>query len=262
MADTGIKGVDLYYRNGGKWQYINTGRPSGVENESILAEDMHREMREFRLYLPLYDGVTSLEIGVEESSEFIKPGMPNHKPIVFYGTSITQGGCASRPGMAHTNIISRKLDIEVINFGFSGNGKMETEIAELIAGIDADFYVIECVPNMTAEEVSERTLPLVKTIRERHPRVPLVLVENLIYEKAYLDRELRKVIDTKNEALKAQFSTIVESGIDNVFYISQENAMGGSHEGTVDGVHFTDLGFKLYADFLLSKFEEFGLINN
>ena len=108
-----------------------------------------------------------------------KPIKYAEKPIVFYGTSITQGGCATRPGMAHTNIISRKLNVECINYGFSGNGRMEAEIAELIADIDAKFYVIECMANVSKDQIKENTIPLVNIIREKHPKTPILFVENI-----------------------------------------------------------------------------------
>ena len=143
MAETGIKGIDLYFKNKGYWQYINTGRPVGIINESSLIDNMTKKMREFKIFLPLYDGIENIEVGIDSNSIIQKPTENDKKPIIFYGTSITQGGCASRPGMAHTNIISRKLDIECINFGFSGNGGMEQPIAKLISELDPLVYVIE-----------------------------------------------------------------------------------------------------------------------
>ena len=148
MPDTGIKGVDLYFKDNDEWQYINTGVPIGFNNEYKLVENMENELREYKLFLPLYDGIKNIEIGVDSLSYVKKPKSNEKKPIVFYGTSITQGACASRPGMAHTNIISRQLDRDVINFGFSGNGRMEESIANLISDSNPIFYVIECMPNI------------------------------------------------------------------------------------------------------------------
>jgi hypothetical protein len=260
MAETGIKGVDLYFNNNGNWQYLNTAQPSGIENEYVLIKDMPAETREFKMYLPLYDGVKSIEIGIDSNSVIEKPVKENHKSIIFYGTSITQGGCASRPGMAHTNIISRKLNVDCINFGFSGNGKMEQPINELISEYNPLFYVIECLPNMTAEQVRSNTIPLVKTIQNKQPETPILFVENFLYESSVLDKKKEEVIHEKNAALKAEYKKMVDSGFKNIFYISSENATGEDHEGTVDGVHFTDLGFIRYADFLIDKFEQLGLV--
>ncbi len=109
MPETGIKGIDIYFKHNDGWQYLNTGRPQGLLSESTLVENMPVEEREYKIFLPLYDGVKNIEVGIDASSYIKVPEVIDSKPIIFYGTSITQGGCASRPGMAHTNIISRKL---------------------------------------------------------------------------------------------------------------------------------------------------------
>lgn len=260
MAETGIKGVDLYFNNKGNWQYLNTARPSGIENESKLIKDMSNEMREFKMFLPLYDGIKSIEIGIDSNSVIKRPLKKNPRSIVFYGTSITQGGCASRPGMAHTNIISRKLNIDCINFGFSGNGIMEQPINDLISEFNPLFYVIECLPNMSAEQVKNSTIPLVKTLQNKRPKTPIIFVENFLGEASALDKKEEALTNEKNATLKTEYIKMIESGFKNVFYISSENATGDDHEGTVDGIHFTDLGFIRYADFLIDKFVQFGLI--
>ncbi len=260
MAETGIKGIDLYFNNKGNWQYVNTARPTGIDNEFLLIENMSHKLREYKMYLPLYDGVAKIEVGIDSGSVIKKPLDAYGEFIVFYGTSITQGGCASRPGMAHTNIISRKLNMDCINFGFSGNGRMEQPINELIAALDPTFYVIECLPNMNPGQVTERTIPLVKTIRAKHPETPILFVENFIYDTSVLNQELSELISDKNAALKTEYAKMMKAGFENVFYIDSKDALGEDHEGTVDGVHFTDLGFLRYADFLIERFEKLGLV--
>jgi hypothetical protein len=262
MAETGIKGVDLYFKNKDNWQYLNTARPEGIKNESSLIDNMSTEMREFKIFLPLYDGISNIEVGIDSKSIIEKPVRNGNKPIIFYGTSITQGGCASRPGMAHTNIISRKLNIDCINFGFSGNGRMEQSIAKLISDLDPLFYVIECMPNMiNTENVTNKTIPLVNTIRDKNPETPIILVENFISEPSVLDKKGKEWIEKMNRALKNEYEKMIEDGYNNLFYVNSKNATGRDHEGTVDGVHFTDLGFLRYADFLIDRFDEFKLIN-
>ena len=262
MADTGIKGIDLYFNNSGQWQYVGTGRPSGKINEQLIIENMDLEMREYKLYLPLYDGIESLDIGIDPNSLINKPTKSNSQPIVFYGTSITQGGCASRPGMAHTNIISRKLNIDCINFGFRGNGRMETSIGTLIAGIDASLFVIECMANVNRDMVSKNTVPLVKIIREKHPNTPIIFIENIIFESGYLDNTVKEESDNKNIELKNQYNKMLKEGIANIFYVDNTDAIGTDHEGTVDGVHFTDLGFMRYADYLIDNFYKLGILDS
>jgi len=262
MAETGIKGIDLYFKNKDTWQYINTGRPEGIKNESILIDNMTEKMREFKIFLPLYDGIVNIEVGIDSNSVIKKPLKNNKKPIIFYGTSITQGGCASRPGMAHTNIISRKLDLDCINFGFSGNGRMEQPIAKLISESKPLFYVIECMPNMiNAENVTNKTIPLVDTIRENNTEAPIILVDYFIPTTSILDKKTENEISGMNLALKTEYEKMISKGYNNILYVKSENAIGDDNEGTVDAVHFTDLGFLRYSDFLIDKFVEFGLID-
>ncbi len=275
MAATGIKGIDLYTKYNNKWRYVTTAGalvglktyqnksiPADNINEYELIKNMTPEFREYKLFLPLYDGVTKLEVGIDSTASIEKASPSTVKPIVFYGTSITQGGCASRPGMAHTNIISRKLDVDCINYGFSGNGRMETPIVELISEIDARFYVIECLQNMDSERVSERVKPLVDIIRTKHPHTPIVLVENMMYTTAFLDHTEETRLIQENAALKNEYDKIIKSGTPNIFYIKDNKDFLVDNEGTVDGVHLTDLGFLRYADYLMENFKKFKLIKD
>jgi lysophospholipase L1-like esterase len=261
MAETGIKGIDLYFKNGTEWQYLNTARPSGKSNDYLLIDNMTPVMREFRMYLPLYDGVTRLEIGIDSLGDMVKPRESTRKPIVFYGTSITQGGCASRPGMVHTSIISRKLDVDCINFGFSGNGRMEKPLAELISGIDASFYVLDGTNNMTPEQIHENAIQLVEIIRKNHPVTPIVFVEGMLNDKSFLDEKTRNLENAKNTALKQEFEKMKRQGFRNIHYIEQAGGKGYDSEATVDGIHLTDLGFSRYADFLIREFRKIKLID-
>ncbi|MFC2123261.1 SGNH/GDSL hydrolase family protein [Bacteroidota bacterium] len=259
MAQTGIKGIDLYSKVNSGWRYVNTARPTGEMNEFVLIESMAPEMREYKLYLPLYDGVRKLEIGIDSLSTIKKPDKSKTKPIVFYGTSITQGGCASRPGMVYTSIISRKMDVDCINFGFSGNGRMEDPIAEIISGIDASFYVMDCLPNVNPEIIHEKTIPLTKIIRDKQSDIPIVFVENFLYTKSFLNESLRSALIEKNIALREEYDKLIEMGYSNLYYIEAEGSIGMDNEGTVDGVHLTDLGFLRFADFLIAKFDQLNL---
>ena len=275
MAATGIKGIDLYTKYNNKWRYVTTAGalvglktyqnksiPADSINEYELIKNMTPEFREYKLFLPLYDGVTKLEVGIDSAASIEKATPSTEKPIVFYGTSITQGGCASRPGMAHTNIISRKLDVDCINYGFSGNGRMETPIVELISEIDARFYVIECLQNMDSEQVKERVKPLVDIIRTNHPHTPIVLVENMMYTMAFLNQTLETRLIEENTSLKNEYDKIIKSDIPNIFYIKDNKEFLVDNEGTVDGVHLTDLGFKRYADYLIENFKKFKLFRD
>ncbi|MFO0952574.1 MAG: SGNH/GDSL hydrolase family protein [Isosphaeraceae bacterium] len=254
MPATGVSGLDLYSKDEtGRWRWLGAGRPEKFPtNTATIAGGLNpKRTREFMLYLPLYNGVTSVELGVPAAST-IEPADPRpedrRKPVVFYGTSITQGGCASRPGMAHVAIVGRLLDRPTINLGFSGSGTMDNSVSDLLAELDAAAYVIDCVANMTAEQVAERTQPLVARIRKDRPNTPILLVEDQTYANTPLLPNAAAFHAAKRKGLKAAYERIKAAGDRNVFYLSGDHLMGEDGEGTVDGVHPTDLGFLRMAE--------------
>ncbi|MEZ6115629.1 MAG: SGNH/GDSL hydrolase family protein [Pirellulaceae bacterium] len=244
MPATGVSGVDLYVRTESGWQWLANGRPTAQTNEVRLVGSLPAGRHEFLLYLPLYNGVKSLQIGLPPNATlWQKTFTAERKPIVFWGTSITQGGCASRPGMVHTAILGRRLHRPVINLGFSGNGKMEPEVAGLLAEIDAGLFVIDCLPNLTHAEVTERTEPLVRTLRDKHPDTPILLVEDRSYSDSYLIESKRQRNQQSRHALRMAFDSLQKDGVRHVHYLSGEWLLGIDAEGTVDSSHPTDLGF-------------------
>jgi len=257
MAMTGIKGIDLYALENGKWEYVNTARPgSEKNNETSLINNMEKKEREFMFYLPLYDGVTSLEIGIDTDAEINQPkvDLPQRsKPVVCYGTSILQGGCASRPGMAHTNILSRWFNRQFINLGFSGNGQLDYEIAEIMAEVDASLFILDFMPNVNVAQIEEKTERFYSIIREKQPDKPIVFIENPIFPFAKFDKTTAKTLQDKNKALHIVFDKLKKKGEKNIWLISSEKMIGMDGEGTVDGVHFTDLGFMRYAEYLYPR---------
>lgn len=250
MPATGASGVDLYVLTSGGWRWLATGRPTELTNSMALVRNLASESRDYLLYLPLYNGVSSVELGIARGAKISPLPRPekSQKPVVFWGTSITQGGCASRPGMVHTAILGRKLDVPVINLGFSGNGKMEREVAELIAEIDASIYVVDCLPNCVASDVAERTEPLVAAIRKAHPTTPIVLVEDRTYTNAFLVKTQATRNRTSRAALRKEFEKLVATGEKNVHYLPGDKLLGADGEDTVDGSHPTDLGFLRQAE--------------
>ncbi len=192
--------------------------------------------------MPLYNGTTSLEIGVSAGAK-ITAALERGRPFVVWGTSITQGGCASRPGMAYPAIMGRKLDMSHINLGFSGNGQMQPEVADFINELDAAAFILDCLPNMQPELVSVRTGPLVRRLREAHPETPIILVENIEYQAAAALPAARRGYQSKNEALRAVYEKLLAEGVTGLVYVEGEPQFGDDGEATVDGTHATDLGF-------------------
>lgn len=252
MPASGVSGLDLYVRDDeGIWRWLSNARPTGVQNNEVLYSGIPEGTREYRLYLPLYNGVSAVELGLPEGTTLSRPdpyAAGHEKPIVFYGTSITHGACASRPGMVHTAILGRRFERPVINLGFSGNGRMELPVAELMAEIDAAVYVIDCLPNINAEQVAERTEPLVKLLREKRPETPILLVEDRTYSDAFLIGSKRERNDSSRAALKAAYDRLIAEGITRLGYLEGEHLLGDDNEGTVDSSHPTDLGFMRQAD--------------
>lgn len=253
MPATGVSGLDLYMRSpkDGTWRWLGSGRPSGKDNAAAIGSGYAAGQHEFMLYLPLYNGVSAVSVGVAKGKTVSKaPEYPadHARPVVFYGTSITQGGCASRPGMVHTAILGRRLGVPVVNLGFSGNGMMEPEVTGFIAEIDASIYVIDCLPNMTAEQVAARTEPLVRQLRAARPRTPIVLVEDRLYSNSPVVEGNRKRNETSRQALWTAYRKLVESGVPGLHYLPGDRLLDADGEGTVDNSHPTDLGFAQHAD--------------
>ncbi|MEI7634877.1 MAG: SGNH/GDSL hydrolase family protein [bacterium] len=241
MAATGSAGLDLYERCGDEWIYRGTGRPEQKRTVGMIARNLPSSPTEYLLYLPLYHPVTGLKIGIDPGAS-IAPAPPRpagrNRPIVFYGTSITQGGCASRAGMCHVAILGRWLGRETINLGFSGSGKLEPELAPLLAEIDAEAFVIESLPNMNREQVAERVAPAARILRAKHPGMHILLVENpLCARNAPQNVTLRKV-----------FEQLQKEGVKQIYLLPADKQLAGRENGTVDGVHPTDLGFLRMAE--------------
>ena len=243
MPATGVSGADLYAKDtDGRWKWVYCAQPAAKNVETMLISGIEKKSREFQLYLPLYNGVEKFEIGVLKGSSFTGQ-KPRPKPIVFYGTSITHGASASRPGMVHTAIIGRRLDRPVLNLGFSGNGRMDPGVGEMLGRLDAAAYVIDCLPNMAAPLVTERTAPLVRQIRAARSETPIILVEDRRNTNSWILKSRDEYHTANHAALKKAFDELMAAGVKNLYYVGGDALLGDDTEGTVDASHPTDLGF-------------------
>lgn len=259
MPDTGMSGFDLYIGKPGRERFYSVLRQS-THDGSYIAEMFNVKehgMRDFLLNFPLYNGVKSLQIGLDADASIEAPqSFSLSRPVIFYGTSITQGGCASRPGMAFTNILSRRLNLEVFNQGYSGNGKCEPEMAKILVKINNPaLFVIDCDANCGDAGFAERLPVFIEIIRAAHPVMPILVMSRISFGK-----EAHRGITPGNitpapglrDNFRIQSETVKQrrdNGDRNIHFLDGSKLLGRDYwECTVDGVHPTDLGFNRIAE--------------
>lgn len=249
MPSTGQCGFDLYMAKGKSLRFYISSKYNHNQTsyELTLFEHVKAELRTFRLFFPLYQGVKKILIGLDEDAS-IKPPPPfaSNGRIIFYGTSITQGGCASRPGMAYTNILGRRLNMEIVNLGFSGSGKGEPEVAEAVAKVPRPaLFVLDYDGNCpSADRLAETLGDFIRILRRRHRYVPILVVSriafarDLVQESSHRERLARRCVQM--QVVRAHR----DNGDRRVFFLDGAGLLGHNFdECTVDGVHPTDLGF-------------------
>ncbi len=255
MPATGVSGIDLYYKTKdnkflkcwGNYSIDDSTKYSFFINNEF--PDYNKNGAEYTLLLPLYNEIENLEIGLEKSA-FLKPlPLSLSKPIVAYGTSICQGACASRPGMAWTNILERRLGIPVINLGFSGNGKLEQAIIKLMTEINAAVYILDCLPNLDSskDDVFNLTVKAVKTLRQQHPKTPIILCSHIGYSNSEVDKWYKNKALSLNNDLEKAYDHLISEGFKDIYLIKKEDIKLSSCS-YVDYIHPNDHGMIKYAD--------------
>lgn len=245
FAYTGSAGFDLYIDEDGGRYFDTFVPPIGISDgyESIVRFDSS-EMREITINFPLYSDVSELYIGLSDGAtiEEAKP-YKTEKPIVYYGSSITQGGCASRPGTSYQSLVSNRLDANYINLGFSGNARAEDPIAEYISNLDMSVFVYDYDHNAPSVEHLEKThQKMFQKIRDKNPDLPIVLVSRPHYY--LLDHEKRRL-----EIITKTYNDAKAAGDGNVYLIDNVALTQlCKNEGTVDDCHPNDLGFASMAN--------------
>jgi lysophospholipase L1-like esterase len=269
MTPIAAKGFDLYAYTEGVWRFVGSAKPTEHRtNESVIISDMSAQNREYLLNLPLYDGVSSIEIGVDTGASINKPIHPiisNKNPIVLYGTSITQGASASRPGLIYGALLQRFLQKEVINLGFSGNGKFEKTITPYIMSADPSLIILDCTPNSDAQTIQGNLPALIDDIRSKNSTVPILLVESIVRDYAYFKKNDSSVfgslpyINGQNYALRCVYEEKIKM-YKKIFYISQKELIDVDRypENTIDGTHLSDIGhYQIFKALLKKIFEIF-----
>jgi lysophospholipase L1-like esterase len=254
MHSFGQSGVDLYVGN----TYWGTAVPDtdaapGKVYEHVYFKGQPRVMRDITIYLALYSPVKVLEIGLDKNAA-LEAATPFAvaAPVVFYGTSITQGGCASRPGMSYQAILGRRLNLNHVNLGFSGNGKGEAGVARAVAELDAAAFVLDFAQNNSdVDSLAQVYDPFIGILRERHPDTPIVSVTP-IYAASEVTGSQR------NEQMRALIRKVVSrriaAGDTHLQLVEGTDLLGPSRvDGLVDGTHPNDLGFQWMAEGLAER---------
>lgn len=252
---TGSGGFDMYVRKDGIDKYCSTFRPSFdyTNGYDSLFDFKSAELREITINFPLYSDVCALYIGLERGA-IVEAPTPyiNKKPVVYYGHSITQGGCASRPGNSYPSILSRRFNMDFVNLGFSGSARGEDAIAEYIAGLDMDIFVYDYDHNAPSADHLENTHEkMFKKIREAHPSLPVIMMTSMSMERCFDNRNRRRDI------IYRTYKNAVDGGDENVyFWDGGKEFLPYEEYGTVEGCHPNDHGFVGIAKTLEPIFEK------
>ena len=249
MPSTGVSGIDIYTQNdAGQWRYLRTGRiypgKNGAYPTGTVSQVWIKPGTPICVNLPLYNGIRSFALGIDPKAEVQALGPRKSgidKPVVFYGTSITHGGCCSRPGLAFPSIVGRDLDVPIVNLGFSGSGVMEYEMSEHIARIDASCYVLDCLWNMNSDpkaqnprSVERNYEKFIRNLRAKRPDVPIVMAEQCDV--------FCKGPNAKDQFMHKLYDKLVAEGWKNLVYLPKTEMYTGDLEGTVDTCHPNDWG--------------------
>jgi len=254
MPATGQCGFDLYHGPAGRQKFLTVTKYPirATDYEQVLLQNVPTCLRNITLNFPLYQGVEEALVGLEPNAALKPPpAYALDRRIVIYGTSITQGGCAARPGMAYTNILSRRLNAEIVNLGFSGNGKGEPELARIIATVDrCGLFVLDYEANAQGLKGLRKTLPgFVRILRRKHPKTPILVVSMIRPAGTLIDANGKRAWTARRVYQRETVARLRKAGDRNIHFCDGSKFLTGDGlEGTVDGVHPTDLGFLAIAN--------------
>lgn len=267
MAQTGSAGFDLYTGAPGRRLFsgVSKFKAGSTEYTAEIFRNPDPKMREFLLDFPLYSGVESVFIGLDAGAK-IEPPTPwaDPRPVVVYGSSITQGGCASRPGMVYTNILSRKLNRPVLNFGFSGAGCGEPEVVDEVVKVkNPALFILDYEANTKDAATMGQTMPyFIRAIRARHPATPILILTKIRYPREAIDSAPSENAPRPGKVAELQqiqrkIAAEFAQNDPNIHFIDGSDILGDEwDEATVDGVHPNDFGFHRMAANLLPSLEK------
>ncbi len=256
-SDSCVYGFDMYASTPGSHRapdFKCSFLPFDISEENTSFEGFHDfhlpKLREITINFPLYSAVDQLMIGVKKGSQLLPPTPYGiESPVVFYGSSVTQGACSSRPGICYTNILSRWLDCDIINLGFSGSDQGEQALAKHIASLDMSAFVHGYAYNAQSIAFLESTYyPFYKTIRESNPTLPIIMMTSpvsLNIKEDITGTDLGELVTDKRAVIMKAYLKALSEGDKNVYFVDGFSLLGTVEaiEGTVDRTHPTDLGF-------------------
>lgn len=268
FSEIGGSGVDLYARKpDGKFYWCYPSKKTvgeSFEYSQINPNDENYQVSgyEYCLYLPLFVTPKSLTITVNEGATFEFIPVPREKkPIVIYGTSIVHGAVCSRPGNSWANIVSRNFfDIPVVNLGFSGVGRVEPEVISVFNQIDAELFILDCLPNMSnnqmLDNIETRYTSAVDSIRKYHPKTPILLTEHIGYANMEMDNARKVLIVESNKHLRNVYDRFMKKGYKNLYYMTREELNLNMSTDIGDYIHPNDKGMYRYAKVYTAKIKK------
>lgn len=251
------KGLDLYIKKDGKWVFAGVGRPSMrkapySEHESLIVGYMEEGIKECLLYLPTFDRVNVLEIGVEESAMIETLDNPFAHKIIIKGSSVTHGASASRPGMTYPARFGRENGFYVCNLGFSGRSKLQKEYAYLLADAETDAFIFDAFSNPSGEVIRKNFNEFVDIIRAKHPDTPMIFMQTERRESRNFNMRSEEFESVKQTAAEEVVRERMKTD-KHMYFIDSDGFLGDDHDGTVDGSHPTDKGFTHMLDCITPK---------
>lgn len=243
MTTINSQGLNLYVQKNGRWQFAGVAKPDKNKcSQYTIVENMEKDENKFLLYLPTYNELNSLEIGVEKGSTLKSLTDVFKKRIAVYGSSITQGASASRSGLAYPAILSRHLGYDFINIGMSGSAKMEPAVVAMVNDVEADAYLLDCIPNSSVQQIKDRTLDMVMAIQKAHPGKPIILLNSIDREQGFIDIKMGNMVLAQNTAADSVAHVLLKNQTKDFYFINVKGFLGDDHEGTTDYIHPNDLG--------------------
>lgn len=252
MTGISTAGFDLYIKRKNQWVYAGSATPAVRNSRVTIISDMDTTLKECLLYLPIYSELDELKVGVHKDASIASIPDPFRKKVVFFGSSFTQGVSASRPGMSYPMQIERNLNVQVCNLGFSGNSKLQTYFAEMIAAVDADAIVFDAFSNPDETIIRERLALFLDIVTKTHTKIPLIFVQTIHRGNSNFNEKIRDREDKKRRVASELMPGAMKK-YKNVFFIENPLPRNLSEDISADGVHPSDLGYYYWAKNLGSQ---------